>query len=114
MPRHGTEEIIKNEEELYEEFFDERGVNHITHYATPAWPRLDAKARRQFTSLKHVWKPGDRYWKLASEYYGDPKLWWAIAWYNQKPTESLIKEGQLLYIPQPISSVLSFFKYGSI
>jgi nucleoid-associated protein YgaU len=57
---------------------------------------------------------GDRYWKLASRYYGDPKLWWAIAWYNQRPTEAHLKAGTKIFIPQPIDKVLSYFNYGSM
>jgi len=114
MPRHGSEHLIENEEEIYEEFFEERGVNKILHYRSPRWPPLDAKARQQFTSIKHVWKLGDKWWKLSSQYYGDPKLWWVLAWYNQSPTEANLKKGQIVYVPQPISSVLSFFNYGSI
>jgi len=114
MPRHGTENLIENEEEIYEELFEERKINKILHYATPRWPPLDAKARKLFSTQKHVWKMGDKWWKLASEYYGDPKLWWAIAWYNQSPTEANIKKGQIVYIPKPINSVISFFNYGSI
>ncbi len=114
MPRYGTEEIIENEEEIYEEFFEERDVHKIAHYKTPKWTVLNAKARKQFITTKHVWKFGDKFWKLADRYYGDPKLWWVIAWYNQMPTEANAKKGQIVYIPNPLSSVLSFFYYGSI
>ncbi len=114
MPRHGTESLIKNENELYEEFFEEREVNHIVHYTTPSWPPLTPDVRNQFTYANHTWTLGDRYWKLASRYYGNPKLWWVIAWYNEKPTEAHIKAGFNIYIPQPIDKVLSYFNYGSM
>tara|TARA_R100001594_G_scaffold132771_1_gene173132 strand:- start:416 stop:760 length:345 start_codon:yes stop_codon:yes gene_type:complete len=113
MPRHGSENLTENQEELYEEFFQDRGLTKITHYRTPKWRRLTVKARRLFTSRKHTWTLGDKYWKLANQYYGDPKLWWVIAWYNQKPTEFHVKAGYTIYIPQPIEDVLSFFNYGS-
>ena len=64
MPRHGTEELIENTEELYEELFEERDVNFIVHYKSPRWTPLDAKARSQFASVKHVWKMGDKWWNL--------------------------------------------------
>ena len=114
MPRHGTEDLIENKEEIYEEFFEERGINKIVHYKTPRWTPLDSKARQQFSSIKHSWKLGDSWWRLANQYYEDPKLWWVLAWYNQMPTEAGIKQGQIIYVPQPINSVLSFFDYGSI
>ena len=50
---------------------------------------------------------GDRYFKLAYEYYGDSKLWWVIAWYNQKPSEADVKNGDTIFIPLPLDKVLS-------
>jgi hypothetical protein len=114
MPRHGSEDLIRNEEELYEEFFEERGVKRITHYKTPRWSRLTPKVRSQFIREKYVWKLGDSYWKLANEFYGNSKFWWVLAWYNQAPTEGHMKVGNTLYVPRPIAKVLSFFKFGSV
>jgi nucleoid-associated protein YgaU len=114
MPRHGSENLIENDKELYEEFFEERGVNKITHYRTPRWPKLTARVRGRFNTIHYIWKHGDRYWKLADAFYGDPKLWWVIAWYNEKPTEGHLKIGSLVLIPQPVGKLLSFFNYGSM
>jgi nucleoid-associated protein YgaU len=113
MPRHGSNNLTKNQSELYEEFFEERGLTRITHYRTPKWPPLTAKIRSQFVRIRHSWKLGDRYWKLASKHYGDPKLWWVIAWYNEKPTEAHVKTGATIMIPKPVDRVLSYFNFGS-
>jgi hypothetical protein len=109
MSRHGTENITINEEELYEELVESRGIPKIKHYLTPRWPKLTASVRRKFVRLQHTWKLGDRYYKLANTYYGDSKLWWIIAWYNEKPTEGHVKSGMTLYIPTPIEDVLAYF-----
>jgi len=114
MSRHGTEDIFENSNEFYEEFFEERDVLKITHYRTPRWPPLTARVRSRFTKQKHVWKLGDRYYKLAKQYYGDPKLWWVIAWYNEKPTEGHLKLGMSIFIPFPLSKLMSYFNYGSM
>jgi len=113
MARHGTENTRENNEELYEEFIEKRGVSKITHYRTPQWPRLTARVRKQFTRQKHTWKAGDKFWKLAAEYYGDSKLWWVIAWYNEKPTEAHVKPGGTLFIPFPLEKILSYFEIGA-
>jgi nucleoid-associated protein YgaU len=114
MSRHGSEDTIENSKELYEEFFERRGVPKITHYRSPRWPPLTAKIRRKFTTRRHTWKMGDRYYKLANQYYGDPKLWWAIAWYNEKPTEGHVEPGSVLFIPMPVGKVLSYFNFGAV
>jgi len=114
MSRHGTTNTVRNEEELYEEFFEERGVNGITHYRTAKWNVLTPEIRSKFIREKYVWKAGDSYQKLAFDFYGNPKLWWVLAWYNMAPTEGHMKVGQILYVPKPIEKVLSFFNYGSV
>jgi hypothetical protein len=57
-----------------------------------------------------VWKRGDRFFKFASKYYGNPKYWWVLAWYNQRPTESFFKFGDIIEIPLPLNQVLRYFK----
>ncbi len=114
MPRHGSENIIVNDNEFYEEFFEQRGLNKIRHYRSPKLPPMTVKVVKSFTRQRHVWTFGDRYYKLANKFYGDPKLWWAIAWFNQKPTEGLIKQGDIIYIPRPISRLLTYLNMGSM
>jgi nucleoid-associated protein YgaU len=114
MPRHGSEDTFENDLDFYEEFIEKRGLNKITQYKTPKIPPLTAQVRRRFTPLKHVWKQGDKFYKLANEYYGDPKLWWVIAWYNQKPNEGMVKPGVVVFVPQPLQKVLTYFNYGTV
>ena len=99
-----------NNNELYEDAFEDRDVNFIEQYRTGmlTHPTVDQRARIQ--SVQHVWKLGDRLFKLAQKHYGDPTYWWVIAWYNMKPTESHFKEGDLLFIPVPLDRVLTVLK----
>lgn len=56
-----------------------------------------------------VWKRGSRFYKLASEYYGTPELWWVIAWFNGKPTEQHVKLGEIVQVPLFLDEALSIF-----
>tara|TARA_R100000951_G_scaffold116723_1_gene130144 strand:+ start:1429 stop:1773 length:345 start_codon:yes stop_codon:yes gene_type:complete len=112
MPRHGTEDLITNRNEFYEEFFEARGVDRIRHYRSPMLPPITVDVIRSFTREKYVWKLGDKYYKIAARAYGDPKLWWAIAWFNQKPTENDVKQGDVIYIPRPINKLLTYLNMG--
>ena len=56
----------------------------------------------------HIWKTGDRYYKLAAAYYGRPQLWWVIALYNQKPTEGHLKIGDVIKIPTSLDLLLYY------
>jgi nucleoid-associated protein YgaU len=75
-------------------------------YSTPSFRRLPASQRRSLNEIKHIWKTGDRYYKLADAYYGRPELWWAIALYNEKPTEGQIFLGDIIRVPMPIETYL--------
>ena len=107
--RYDNRTVFRNEDEHYKEFFDKRKVSLIRHYDTPILSRPSARQVASFTTVQHVWSDGDRFHKLASMHYKNPKHWWLIAWYNQTPTEAHLNFGDLVYIPMPLGRVLSAF-----
>ena len=110
MARYLNRQIIKNDTEQYRSFRDERGVKHIRHYSSPD---IIFPTEEQIKSLDikgHIWTFGDRLYKLATTYYSDPKLWWVIALYNNKPTESHIEIGENIYIPLPAEEAISLIR----
>ena len=88
------------------EIIENRGLNNITHYNVNKLKYPTVQQIQSLLIIKHVWKQSDKYWKLAEEYYGDPKYWWVIAWYNKKPIESMIGNGDYVSIQQPLSDIL--------
>ena len=54
----------------------------------------------------HLWTVGDRFYKLAHQYYGDVNFWWVIAWWNGYPTEGHINTGDYLDIPLDLPAAL--------
>jgi nucleoid-associated protein YgaU len=109
--RYKNRKIVKNRNELYETFLDERGMDSIRHYRTPIIAHPTSGQRRQLLHTRVLWKQGDRFWKLAAKFYGNSKLWWVIAWYNQKPTEASVEVGETLLIPRPLEKVLAMAGY---
>ena len=83
--RYSRRAIKNNQEELYDNLFESRGVKSIRHYTTPVFPQISARARASLIRERYVWKTGDSYQRLAESAYGDARYWWVIAWYNQKP-----------------------------
>jgi nucleoid-associated protein YgaU len=102
---------FRNRLKIYREQLESRNVRFIDHFPTPnmLYPNMKQKAALQRT--KHIWKVGDRYFKLAQEHYGRSELWWIIAWYNKKPTEAHLKLGDVVYIPKPLEDVYSYLRY---
>jgi len=107
--RFDNRKIVDNEEEIYGDIFERRGVNKIRQYTTPSMNSVSYSARRAVSRTYYTWSIGDTYWKLADNFYNDPSLWWLIAWFNQKPTEAHLKVGDTIAIPMPLSSVLELY-----
>ena len=107
--RYLNRPIRLNNEEFYEEFFTQRGIRQLNQYLTPNFPKLTTDRKMALETVDHVWKVGDKLYKLAAKYYGDSTLWWLIAWYNEQPTEAHYTLGQIVYIPLPLGRVLSYY-----
>ena len=105
MPtRYTNTKIVDNDNEFYSSI--RRGRKKIRHYQTP---RLRNPTRGQRSALQtatHIWKYGDRFYKLANDYYGDVGYWWVIAWYNSYGTEADIPNGVVIRIPLDLVSAL--------
>jgi len=97
---------VRNSDELYEEAFRQRGVKHIDHYPTPVMRELTVEVTSRVEQISHVWSVGDRYYKLAHKHYGDSKMWWVIARFNNKPTESHLNLGDVVVVPVPLTAAL--------
>ena len=53
---------------------------------------------------------GERLDNLAFKHYKDQTLWWVIAKWNFKPTESHVSEGEEIRIPTNLQEVLELIR----
>ena len=111
MARYDRYRILTNSSEYYKPLRDTRDLTFIRHYETPVMKNPSLADRMAVTSDSHLWKYGDRLYKLAYQYYGDARFWWVIAWYNLKPTDSHCRMGDIILIPQPLDRVLKYLGY---
>jgi len=111
VDRNSKKPLIKNDSSLYKEVFKDRNVEHIIHYGTGKLRYPTVKEISTLNLIPVVWKTGDRYYKLASEHYGDSTLWWVIAWFNKKPTEAHLNLGDIVNVPLPIETVLEYYRF---
>ena len=110
--RYDNRLIFKNDNELYTSLLETRGVDSINHYSSPVLHYPDLNTLKSLTRIRHTWSAGDRYYKLAHQYYGSPRYWWVIAQFNQKPTEADVIVGEVIFIPTPLEAVLRAYKGG--
>ena len=110
MPtRYDRRRVLTNTNQLYEKTLEERNVNSIRHYSTPEMSFPSVGENKSLTKVRHIWKTGDRYFKLAIEYYNSAQYWWVIAMFNQKPTEADLNVGDLVYVPLPLQDILRYY-----
>lgn len=108
--RYLNRRIFNNTSEMYESLFLKRNVKFINHYNTPLYQFPDENEIKTLKIIEHIWSVGDRFYKLADKYYGDPKDWWVIAKFNNTPTESHLRIGDIVLIPTPIQQVISVMR----
>ena len=109
--RYATREIFENDDINYRDtFFRDRDVTKINQYETArhVYPTLDQLQDIEVSTFR--WKINSNLYKVAYEYYGRPELWWVIAWFNRKPTDSHFSQGDIVNVPGPLNFVLSLFE----
>jgi|TARA_R100000458_G_C8259333_1_gene234999 nucleoid-associated protein YgaU len=107
--RYRSREIKVNANELYKESLKVRSRKLVRQYTTPVFDTPSVDDLEDITVINHVWSMGDKYYKLAHHHYGDSELWWVIAWYNNAPTESHLKLGDVIFIPSPLERLLTYY-----
>ena len=104
--RNQRQNPIVNDSEYYKELYERRGLKKITHFPTARLKHPTVTERANINTVGHVWVYGDRFYKLAHQYYGDVRFWWVIAWWNGYPTEVSVQTGDFLDIPLDIGAAL--------
>lgn len=107
--RNENRVMLLNKHPLYKGMRERRGVNHIRQFASPFLAKPKVSDIMDLDIQNHVWTLGDKYYKLAFEFYGDATYWWVIAWFNQRPTESHLNLGDIVAIPTPLEDVLLMY-----
>lgn len=97
---------------VYEELLKVRGreSKSLLAYASPEHQEITDEAVLDMEITFHSWTVGDRFYKLADEYYGDTRYWWIIARFNKVPTEAHVKIGDTLQIPFPAWKAIQYIR----
>ena len=107
--RYDSVDKFINDNRLYRTTFEGRGIRQIRQYSTKNLKFPTSEQITELNLVSHSWRYGDRYSNLAHEHYGDAKLWWVIAFFNQQPTETNYVFGDLIFVPHPLERILSFY-----
>ena len=111
MPgRYTYRRVVRNRLRTYREQRKARNLRWLKHYNSPNMTYPDSSQLKNISTINHIWKHGDRYYKLAYKHYGDKNLWWLIAWFNMAPTEGHLTLGQTVQVPMPLEAALSYMR----
>lgn len=102
--------VFTNDADIYFHLLEERGLKRIVQYQTSVFARLSPEDIERIGVTNRVWKLGDRLYKLAARFYGDPTYWWVIARFNARPTDAHFKLGDVVAIPGPLDVMLELYK----
>ena len=106
MSRYTKRTRAVNNEEMYENIFEDRGVKEIVQFITPSLKFPIEEELKKIRYKTYTWKAGDKFWRLATKQYGDPTLWWVIAQFNKKPTEGHVEPGEVIKVPIELAIAL--------
>ena len=106
ISRYDERMLLINSHKMYRRVLEDRGVRRINQYETAKYKYPTASDIRAMTTVSHVWKYGDRFYKLANKFYGRSEYWWIIAFFNQVPTESHLQLGDVIDIPLDYDEVM--------
>ena len=109
MPTKNKGIIFKNASKLYSSVLEERKVPWIHQYGTAKLGYPDEEAFKDLRVATHVWKQGDKFYKLSQEFYGSTQYWWIIPWFNHKPLESYYKYGDKVFVPLDLNVIITYF-----
>ncbi len=110
VSRYESRPVFLNDHPAFEHFLRDKGVTFIRQYSSPDHAYPTTEQIQTLVLVSHMWRSHDRYDRLADKFYGDPEMWWVIAWFNKKPAEFLLKPGDKIVIPSPLEHVLEFFE----
>jgi len=102
MSRYSNRPVAINNDQIYGDILDKRGVKKIGQYTTPTFKRPTDEQLKKIRYKKYFWSVGDRFWRIAQKTYGDRRLWWVIARFNNVPTEGHLSPGDEIKIPTDI------------
>jgi len=108
MSRGNNRRTFINSDPLYRDYLRDRQVGFIRQYTYPFLAYPTPEQIRNLNLITHIWTQGDRFYKLAMTHYSSYRHWWIVPWFNQKPLESDYKLGEVIYIPKPLETILSY------
>jgi nucleoid-associated protein YgaU len=90
---------------MFKQLKERRSLDVVSLYRTSRMNPLSFEDLIDIETTPYIWGRGDKYYKLAYQFYGDVQYWWVIAIFNNAPTEQHIKIGETIEIPDSAKQI---------
>ena len=101
---------VVDKTDMFKQLKTRRNLDSVMLYTTLSMTPFRSEELEGIDFDTRVWTRGDRFYKIANEYYRDPAYWWAIALANGAPTEQHLKLGDEILIPLQIDAFLNILE----
>ena len=101
-----------SKEDRFKQIKERRGLDYIDVFGTPTFNYLTETDLEDLEYESYIWRRGDRFYKLAYQFYGDAEYWWVIPMFNGTPTEHHLAIGQEIFIPIEKDVIISKMGIG--
>ena len=100
-------DLIVVDSKLRENIFDRKMADKITQTTRIRLNEpTDQELKNELSYVEKIFSIGDKMYKYAYEEYGSTEYWWIIAWFNNKPTDTHCKIGDIIYVPTPLDKAI--------
>tara|TARA_R100000008_G_scaffold83989_1_gene70316 strand:- start:677 stop:1027 length:351 start_codon:yes stop_codon:yes gene_type:complete len=97
--------ISLSKREMFKQVKSSRNLDEIRILSTSKFNRITDSDLEDIEFDSYTWSRGDRFYKLAADFYGQVDYWWVIALFNNAPTEQHVTIGTEIFIPTNPESV---------
>ena len=93
----GTVELTKRD--MFKQLKTLRNLDDVSLLSTSSFNRISDTDLEDMEYVSYTWSRGDRFYKLANDFYDNPEFWWVIALFNNAPTEQHLSIGEEIFVP---------------
>mgnify|MGYP003654443376 FL=1 len=101
--------VFVTKRDMFKQLKSNRKIDSAQLVSTAKFNRITQADLEDLQYDPYIWSRGDRFYKLAADFYDQAGLWWVIALFNNAPTEQHLTLGEEIYIPRNPESIASLF-----
>lgn len=105
MSIYNNRKVVDNNLDFYEPLRDDRGIKVARQFVMAELRYPTPEEISTLTLISYRWTAQDSLAKVSNKFYKEYRYGKIIAFFNKKPTEADIKEGDIIIIPSPLEKV---------